>query len=139
MINDNNQLVTLSVAEECSSEGGNDPAADILARSRNLRGTRRTMSNGRAERRIAKTVKVEVCPLDDPKLKERALTENVSAHGARVLIQQAFRPQQQAVLTSPNEGVWSPAKVVYCQRVPGNRFAVGLELSARVEPWARAY
>ena len=97
------------------------------------------MSNGRSERRIPKTVSVEVRLVDDPTLQEHTLTENVSAHGVRVLMQQSLRPKQQAVVISPNEGVSSPAKVVYCQRAAENKFAVGLELSARVEPWAWAY
>jgi hypothetical protein len=97
------------------------------------------MSNGRSEKRIAKSVKVEVCFVDEPSLKERTLTENVSAHGVRVLTQLKFRPKQQAVVISLNEGVWSRAKVVYCQAVAENRFAVGLELVGRVESWATSY
>ena len=100
---------------------------------------RGTMSNGRSERRIPKTVTVEVCLADDLTLKERALTENVSAHGVRVLTQRSMRPKQQAMIISLNDGVWSRAKVVYCQRAAENRFAVGLELSASVEPWASPY
>jgi hypothetical protein len=97
------------------------------------------MSNGRSERRIPKNVSVEVCLVDDPKLMEKTLTENVSPHGVRVLMQQSLRPSQHAVIISPSEGVLSRAKVVYCQRAAGNRFAVGLELLTRVEPWAKAY
>jgi hypothetical protein len=97
------------------------------------------MSNGRSERRIPKTVSVEVCLVDDPTLKEHTLTENVSAHGVRVLMQQSLRPKQQAVVISPDEGVSSPAKVVYCQRAAENRFAIGLELATGVESWARPY
>ena len=97
------------------------------------------MSNGRSEKRIAKTVRVEVSLVDEPALKERTLTENVSAHGVRVVTQRRFRPKQQAVVVSSNEGVWSRAKVVYCEAVAENRFAVGLELVGRVEPWSTAY
>jgi hypothetical protein len=94
------------------------------------------MSNGRSERRIPKTVSVEVCLADDLTLTETTLTENVSAHGVRVLTQQSMRPKQQAMVISLNDGVCSRAKVVYCQRAAENRFAVGLELSASVESWA---
>jgi len=97
------------------------------------------MSNGRSEKRIAKTVRVEVCPLDDPSLKERTVTENVSAHGVRVFVRHNLQPLQQAVVASPNEGVRASARVVYCQRVGEKRFAVGLELSARVDSWSRPY
>jgi hypothetical protein len=97
------------------------------------------MSNGRSEKRIFRTLSVEVYPVDDPTLKENTLTENVSAHGVRVLMQRSLRPRQETLVVSQNDGVWSRAKVVYCQRAAENRFAVGLELSARVEPWDRAY
>ena len=97
------------------------------------------MSNGRSEKRIARTVSVEVCLQDEPKLNERMLTENVSAHGARVLIGRKLRPGQHVLIGSPKEGVQSQAQIVYCQRVTESRFAVGLELSGRVELWARPY
>jgi hypothetical protein len=82
---------------------------------------------------------VEVSLVDDPTLKEKALTENVSPHGVRVLMQRSLRPKQEAVVISLKEGVWSRAKVIYCQRAAENRFGIGLELAASVESWARAY
>jgi hypothetical protein len=97
------------------------------------------MSNGRSEKRVSKTVRVEVCLVEDPTLKERTLTENVSAHGMRVLTEKKFRPKQEALVISTTEGVWSRARVVYCQLVAQNRFAVGLELSVRAAPWASPY
>ena len=97
------------------------------------------MSNGRSEKRIARTVSVEVCLQDEPKLNERILTENVSAHGARVFMERKLQPGQQVLVNSPKEGVRSEARIVYCQRVSERGFAVGLELSGRVELWAKAY
>jgi len=82
---------------------------------------------------------VEVCMEDEPKLKERMLTENVSAHGARVFMERKLRAGQQVLVSLPKEGLQSQARIVYCQRVSEKRFAVGLELSGRVEPWAKAY
>ena len=97
------------------------------------------MSNGRSERRIERTLSVEVCLQDEPKLDERILTENVSAHGARVFMERKLQPGQQVLISSPKEGVRSLARIVYCQRVSEGRFAVGLELSGRVELWAKSY
>ncbi len=97
------------------------------------------MSNGRSEKRIARTMTVEVCVQEETKVNETTLTENVSAHGARVLLQQKLQPGQRVVVNSPNEGVRSLARIVYCQRVSERKFAVGLELSGRVEPWAKPY
>jgi len=97
------------------------------------------MSNGRSEKRMARTVSVEVCLQDEPRLNERMLTENVSAHGARVLMEQKLQSGQQVLVNSPKEGVRTQARIIYCQRVSERRFAVGLELSGRVEVWAKAY
>jgi hypothetical protein len=97
------------------------------------------MSIGRSEKRIAKAVSVEVCLWDQPKLNERMLTENVSAHGARVFAERMLQPGQQVLVSSSKEGVRSQARIVYCHRVSENSFAVGLELSGRVDLWAKSY
>jgi hypothetical protein len=97
------------------------------------------MSNGRSEKRIARSVRVEVCLPDKPKCNERLLTENVSAHGARVLMEQKLQPGDRVLVSSPREGVRSQARIVYCQCVSEGRFAVGLELTGRVEPWTKPY
>ena len=94
------------------------------------------MSGGRSEKRIARTVSVEVCLRDEPKLNERMLTENVSAHGARVFAERKLQPGQQVLVSAPKEGVRSQARIVYCQRVSESSFAVGLELSGRADLWA---
>jgi hypothetical protein len=111
----------------------------MLSRARKLSGTRGSMSSGRSEKRIARTVSVEVCLQDEPKLNERMLTENVSAHGARVFMERKLQPGRQVLVTSSKEGVHLQARIVYCQRVSASSFAVGLELSGRVEPWAKSY
>ncbi len=97
------------------------------------------MSDGRSEKRIARTLTVEVCLQDEAKLNERTMTENVSAHGARVLMEQKLQPGQRVLVISPKEGVRAQARIIYCQRVSERRFAVGLELSGRVELWAKPY
>jgi len=48
-----------------------------------------------------------------------------------------LQPGQQVLVSSPKEGVRSQGRIVYCQRVSESSFAVGLELSGRVELWAR--
>jgi len=83
-------------------------------------------------------VTVEICPEEEGRPKERTLTENVSAHGARVLMERECRPGQRVMVMSPNEGVRARGQIVYCE-VGGKQIAVGLELSVRVEPWAKSY
>jgi len=94
---------------------------------------------GRFEKRIARAVTVQIRPEDEGMPKERALTENVSPHGARVLMEREWRPGQQVMVISPKEGVRALGQIVYCEVLAESRFAVGLELSVRVEPWAKSY
>jgi len=94
---------------------------------------------GRFEKRVAKAVTVEIRPVDEGMPKERTLTENVSPHGARVLMEREWRPGQQVVVISPKEGVRARGQIVYCELLAKSRFAVGLELSVRVESWAKSY
>ncbi len=98
-------------------------------------------STGRFERRIPRAVTVEVWPQDKPADKKRALTENVSLHGARILMwmDQEWRPGQRLVLIAPEEGLQSQAQIVYCEHLAGSKFAVGVELSVPLERWAKPW
>jgi len=93
---------------------------------------------GRFEKRIARAVTVEIRPEGEGMPKERTLTENVSPHGARVLMDREWRPGQHVMVTSPKEGVCAQGQIVYCQVLAERRFAVGLELSVRVESWGKS-
>lgn len=103
------------------------------------RGKTMPVPTGRFEKRIARAVTVEIRPEDEGIPKERTLTENVSPYGARVLMNREWRPGQHVFLIFPRKGVQTRAQIVYCQRLPESRFAVGLELSAQVELWARLH
>jgi prophage tail gpP-like protein len=94
---------------------------------------------GRFEKRNARAVTVEIRPEDEGMPRERTLTENVSAHGARVLMEREWRPGQHVMVISPKEGVRARGQIVYCQLLAESRFAVGVELSVRVESWAKAH
>ncbi len=95
-------------------------------------------ADGRSEKRIAREVPVDIYRQDEPIRRERAWTENVSPHGARALVEQVWPPRQHVLLISPKEGVRLRGQIIYCQRLAKTKFAVGLLLSARAEPWARA-
>ena len=97
-----------------------------------------TVPTGRCEKRIASTVAVEIFPQGDPMLKERASTENVSAHGVRVLMKRKLQPGQHALVISPLQDVRSQARIVYCQRLAEREFAIGLELSVRAD-WGKPH
>jgi len=96
------------------------------------------LPSGRCDKRFRKDVVVELVRPDASELKEVALVQNVSARGVRVATQQTWRPGDNVLLSSPESGVRTQARVVYCQRLENNRFAVGLELSAPLGEWAKA-
>ena len=92
---------------------------------------------GRYEKRAARAVRVELLRLDESRLSERTVTENVSPRGARVVTEMICAPGKHVLVTAPEEGVKSLARVVYCQRVDpeSTKFVVGLQLVVRVEDW----
>jgi len=53
-------------------------------------------------------------------------------------MEQKLQPGERVLVSSPKEGVRSQARIVYCQRVSESSFAIGLELTVRVEPWAKS-
>jgi hypothetical protein len=93
--------------------------------------------NGRYEKRTPRAVTVELLRLDESQLNVRTVTENVSPRGARIVTDWNYAPGKHVVVTAPEEGVKSLARVVYCQRVEDTKFAVGLQLVVRVEEWGK--
>ena len=92
---------------------------------------------GRYEKRTARAVTVELLLLDESQHNKRAVTENVSPRGARIVTDWNCAPGNHLLVTAPEEGVKSLARVVYCQHVESKKFAVGLQLVVRVEEWEK--
>src|SRR5258708_29017327 len=89
--------------------------------------------HGRSDKRVTKEVMVELARPDDPRLKETAIAQNVSARGLRVATERVWRPGDHVLISSLESGLRTQARVVYCQRMKNNRFAVGLELLSPAE------
>jgi len=87
-----------------------------------------SLTTGRSDRRIPKKVPVELVRPDSSQLRETAIAQNVSARGMRVVAEQIWRPWDPVLLGSPESGVHTRARVVYCQGIENKMFAVGLEL-----------
>jgi PilZ domain len=86
------------------------------------------LPTSRSDRRIRKEVAVELARPGSSEAREMAIAENVSARGMRVKSQDIWLPGDRVLLTSPGFGVDTRARVVYCQHLGNNRFALGLEL-----------
>lgn len=93
---------------------------------------------GRAEPRLRKTEVVELLQFDDAAtLKLEAIIENVSSSGARLIINSTCPPGKLVHFDAPEEHLHLSARVVYCQRLTKTKFAVGLQLTARVKEWQK--
>jgi hypothetical protein len=97
------------------------------------------MPTARSARRIAKEVAMELARPDASQLREMAIAQNVSARGMRVATENVWLPGDLVLLSSTESGVSTQARVVYCQRMENNRFAVGLELLAPLGEWTKPH
>ena len=75
--------------------------------------------------------------LDESELTKKAVTEDVSPRGARIVTDWNCAPGKHVLVMAPSEGVKSLACVVYCQHLESRKFAVGLQLVVRVEKWGK--
>lgn len=89
----------------------------------------------RTERRIARAMAVELCPLGPSPAGEATFTENVSPRGARVVTRHGWKPEERLLLKSLQGDFRWQARVVYCERLPNNAFAVGLDLLSPTGEW----
>jgi len=94
---------------------------------------------GRSDRRVTKEVVMELARPGVSQLSEMVIALNVSARGMRVATEDVWLPGDAALLGSPESGVRTRARVVYCQHLENNRFAVGLELLDPLGEWTRPH
>jgi hypothetical protein len=88
---------------------------------------------GRLKKRIAKGEAVSLVRSDGLGLEHLATTVNISDEGMRLVTEQIWNPGEVILLSSPKTGQRIEARVVYCERLQDNRFAVGLKLSTPLE------
>jgi hypothetical protein len=93
----------------------------------------------RPERRIARAVAVQLSTIEGSPSAEKSFTENVSSHGARVVTKQRWKAEERVLLKSLESDFQSQARVVYCQLLPRNAFAVGLDLFSPTGEWEKPW
>ena len=89
----------------------------------------------RLEKRIPLTVRVDLCSLDVRHRAQEGLTENVSAHGARIVLSNPWKLDERLNLWSLPGHFRARARVVYCEPLDRNSFAIGLQLLASAGEW----
>jgi hypothetical protein len=93
--------------------------------------------SGRLEKRIQLAVPVEISSLLDPAETERTTTENVCLLGIRIFTKRSRDSNERLIISSLVGNLRSLARVVYCQRLPDGRFALGLHFQRGEDNWPR--
>jgi len=89
----------------------------------------------RSEERLPVTITVDLCRLDVRHPAQQGLTENVSTHGARVVSSTPCKLNEPLNLWSYPGDFRARARVVYCDPLGSNSFAIGLHLLASTGEW----
>jgi len=90
----------------------------------------------RLENRTSLSVRVDLCSLDVRHPAQEALTENISAHGARVVSTTPWKRNDRLNLWSLPGDFRARARVIYCEPLGRNSFAIGLQLLAASGEWS---
>jgi hypothetical protein len=88
----------------------------------------------RVERRIPMEIPVVLDGHRRTPGSESTFTENVSAHGARVVSTRRWEQNERLLFVSRTGEFRSSARVAYCQPLQGDGFAIGVEF---LEPQGR--
>ncbi len=93
---------------------------------------------GRMEKRLPIAIVVRLAKEQDQPANgaELTYTDNVSAHGARVISNRPWKTGDVAMVTSLKEEVAIRGKVVYCQKREEGRYFIGLDFQARGVVWS---
>ena len=94
---------------------------------------RKLLLDGRIEKRSATITRVYLTT-KEPRFSEKAVTRNVSPHGARLVTKRLWQPGEEPLLTPAGQFA-QQARVVYCQPRPSGGFYVGVQFSDRSVRW----
>ena len=89
----------------------------------------------RAEIRTPMKVTVDLSSLDVRTPAQEGVTENISPRGARVVTSRPWKPDDRLNLRSLLGSFKSRARVVYCEPLGEDQYAIGLQLFAAAGNW----
>lgn len=92
-------------------------------------------TEGRAEGRVALAVAVCLVNTKEPDAGEMVYTENVSSSGVRAVSKRRWQPGEDHRAFPMRINIHLPVRIVYCQEVTKNRFAVGLKFHGASANW----
>jgi hypothetical protein len=98
----------------------------------------KSLFSGRMEKRIPIAIVVHLTHAQDNPASEQELTytDNVSAHGARVVSSRPWQIGELAQVTSLKDEITISGKVAYCLMLPDNRYFIGLNFQDRRVTWS---
>jgi hypothetical protein len=89
------------------------------------------VQSGRRERRATTNLAARLQSRGVPST--TVMIANISNRGARVITGRRWEPGEQLALTEMLGGFHVHAEVIYCQRVNGDQYAVGLRFATAIE------
>jgi len=92
-------------------------------------------SDARIEKREPLPVQLYLASLDEPRARERTVTEDVSPHGARVLTKRYWQRGEAPLLTPLSGEFPKHARVVYCDPQPNGGYCVGIAFEGPPFTW----
>jgi len=104
----------------------------ILSRRKQIR---EALREQRIEKRIPAEVGLELSSLNEPLIYEKAITENASRHGARIITKRPWRANDHVLVRVPRWDEPARARIAYCNALPGDECAIGLQFSFVVDDW----
>ncbi|PYU76691.1 MAG: hypothetical protein DMG49_00980 [Acidobacteria bacterium] len=91
--------------------------------------------DARIEKRDPLPVQVYLASLEEPRARERTVTEDVSPHGARVLSSRYWQQGEVPLLTLLIGKYPKHARVVYCIPQPNGGYCVGIKFEGSTFKW----
>ena len=93
--------------------------------------------SGRMEGRLPIIVVVRLtdCPPAGADREEKTYTDNISPRGARIFSKHAWQPGD-ALQVTPLNGNSACGKVVYCVRLPDDRYSIGVNFQDHPITWS---
>jgi hypothetical protein len=96
---------------------------------------KKALKEKRKERRTPVKVELEISTQREPPVYENSSTENASSHGARIISSTRWQPHEHVLVRLPFKNEPSRARIIYCDALPTNAFAVGLRFPSAVDDW----
>ena len=96
---------------------------------------KKALKEKRKEERAKLETELELATQREPPIYEKSLTENTSRHGARIVSSKRWQRHEHVLVRLPFKNAPSRARIIYCDALPTNAFAVGLKFSSPVHDW----